>query len=264
MTIACGRLEGRITFATAQQVEYADAGGGPVTVTVPAGSYYMTDLCEELETQVQNAGGLIGDGFSCRLSAGEPSTNPTGRVTLACTITSQPFTLTWTSTDLRDALGFTADISVATNSATGTLHAKAVWLPSTLGKFSRHGDSDNGRIVSDFRQTVGPTGTVHGLASSFYRVHDSIRWEGVPAAKAKEHHESTSGESFESFFRAVALGRYSYIPVNTYVRLIWNADVDGTYAVGRLLWPPSLDPEPMILGWTGRYTIALPPLVVET
>jgi hypothetical protein len=78
------------------------------------------------------------------------------------------------------------------------------------------------------------------------------------------HQETVTNESFESFFLDCMTGRVSYIPVGTYVRLIWDADVDGTYAVGRLLWPSRFSIEQLQAGWNGRYTVPLPPLVVES
>jgi hypothetical protein len=196
------------------------------------------------------------------LLGGEALQGNTGQVRLA---DPTGFNLTWNTNPLRDALGYSSNVSGGTTSVVGSNHAPGVWLPSTLGKSSRHGDHDRGKLVSDFRQTVGPVGTVHGLFSQFHYALEGIAWEGVPASRAKEHREVITGESFESFFKAVGLGwAYEFIPTNTLVRLYWNADVVSEYIDGHLLWPPTYDQNSMIPGWVGRYNIALPPLIVET
>jgi len=266
MTCNAGRLEAQIVFTTDQTFEFQWKPPGDVPITsmrtVSAGAYFPSELVAEFEGQ------LFGpSGTTVTLDDGELGS---GRVTIALDPIYVLWHIDWmTATDLRDALGFDNTVFIAAPdvSATGTGSARGVWIAETLGKFSKHGDYDPGKLTTDFRQTVGPTGTVHALTSSSYRVHETIRWEGVPAKRAKQHQESIPFESFESFFQDVALGRVSYIPVNTLVRLIWNTEDDPfleQWAEGHILWPATHDPEPMILGWTGRYTIQLPPLVIET
>jgi hypothetical protein len=248
-----GRIEARNAQASTWSFSVTDAMGGPTTVNVTAANRYPVELIAAINAALSTAG--ISMVFT--ISDGEGGT---GRVSIFDEDT--PFSLTWTSTDLRDLLGWTANISSASSTQTGAQHAKGLWLPGVV-KYSPHGDGDNGRFVHDLRSTVGPTGIVHTLYGRSFRRIEGIRWEGVSGARAKEHLETISGESFESFFRAAALGRYSYIPVGAYVRYYPDADTDGTYKVGRLAWPKELDVRTMWSGFTGKYIVGLPDLLVE-
>lgn len=256
-----GRIEARLTL-TEQEFTYTDSNGGPATITIAAGNYFPTDLMNEVTTQVQAAAGSIGAGFFCDISRGESSA--TGRTTMF--VSSGTFSITWGSaTDLRDALGFTSDISsVAT--VTGPDHARGMWLPGNPAKFSMYGDSANGSIETDLRTTVSPNGYVNTLYGSKRRSHRNVSWTGVPNTRALQHFENVANESFESFFLDAATGRVSYIPVGAYVRIYWDADNDATYsgAEGRLLWPADWDLDQHVQGWVGRFRVALPPLVIQS
>jgi hypothetical protein len=250
MTAKMGRLESRITLSSAWTATFTDSGGATV-VDIAAGNYYLVDLVTAMD-------GDLGPAWTVSVSDGEGS--PTGRCTINSTNT--PWSITWTSTDFRDHLGFTANISSVSSAQTGTNHCRGLWLPDQY-KWSMYGDSANGSLVTDLRATKGPTGVVRAHMGNSYRVHEGIKWEGVTAAKAMAHHEVLTNESFETFYLDAATGRRSYIPVSTYVRLYWDRDVDGTYAVGKLAWPSRFDVPTFVANWNGRYTVTLPPLVVE-
>jgi hypothetical protein len=244
-----GRLESRFTLSSAWVATFTDSGGATV-VDVPAGNYYLVDLITAID-------GDLGPAWTISVSDGESGT---GRCTINSTNT--PWSITWTSTDLRNALGFTGNISSVSAAQTGTNHCQALWMPDVV-KFSQYGDSANGSLVTDFRATKGPTGVLRGFFGNSYRVHDGIKWAGVSNNKAMSHHEVLTNESFETFMLDAMTGRKSYIPVSSYVRLYWDADVDGTYAVGRLDWRSRFDLAKVIETWTGLYIVELPPLVVE-
>lgn len=259
MTAKAGRLEARLTFAADVTVSVSSFIGSG-TATVAAGSYYPTDLCSTFQTALNAS--PAGTNWTVTPSNGEGiQSAETGRVAIHTANT--PWSITWTSTTLRDALGFTANIAAVTVPQTGPNHMKGMWLPGIRHKWSQHGDGDGGILVADTARTFGPTGIVKTLFGNSRREHRGIRWEGVPQQRVKAHAEVVPGESLESFYRDADLGRLSYIPVGTYVRLIWDADVDGTYAVGRLLWPREFNPSSMISGWVGRYIVEMPTLMVE-
>lgn len=259
-----GRLEARMTFSANQTGTYTDSNGGPEAWTVTAGSYYIGELLSALVQAVRDCAGAVGDDFIAGIDDGEVSTGAPGRISLLSTA-SGPWSLAWTSTDIRDALGFTGNISniASLTSATGTNCAKGLWIPNAPAKFSMYGDSANGTFVSDARFTTSLTGRVRGFYGSGHREHRGIRWTGVTGARALDHLEDTSGESFENFWMDCVTGCLSYLPAFPYVRLYWDADDDADYAVGRIAWPATFDLEQMVRGWTGRYNIDLPPLVVE-
>jgi hypothetical protein len=253
-----GRVEARLTFSANQTGTVTDSIGGPVAWSVAAGNYYPWELVAAFQAAIIAAAGFIGDNFTATLSDGEGGT---GRVTL--TNPSTPWSLTFTTTALRDAIGFSGNITNVSTAQTGT-HMRGLWLPG-VPKFSPYGDGATGDIESDLRTLRGPTGRLSTLVGNYFDLHRGVAWTGVPNTRAMAHHESVANESFQSFFRDVALGRVSsYIPVGPYVRLVWDADVDGTYAVGRLEWPAGFSLATMVTGWTGRYNVQLPNLVVES
>lgn len=249
-----GRLEADITVPVGGWDISVDVGGGPVTITVDAGNYTPTELVDALEVELDDS-----MTWDVSISNGESGT---GRVTIDSQ--DEPWSLTWTDTDFRDALGFTANITGVTTAQTGARSAVGIWLPGNPAKFTQYGDASAGTRVTDYAATVGPTGRVHALMGNQYVKHVGIRWEGVPSNRALAHFESIVGESFEAFFRDVATGRKSYVGINPLIRLTWDADVNGTYAEGRLLWPSTFDLEALVTGWTGRWNVRLPDLVIET
>ena len=254
-----GRLEARLAFSANQTGTVTDSAGGPAAWTVTAGNYYQHELVSAFQTSVRAATGTIADNFTATISDGEGGT---GRVTL--TNTATPWSLVFTTTALRDAIGFSANISNVSTAQTGT-HARGLWLPGNPAKFSMYGDGAGGTIETDIRHLVSGTGVTTTLMGNKRRVHKNIAWTGVPNNRALAHFESVTNESFESFFLDVATGRVStYIPVGTYIRHVWDADVDGTYAVGRLLWPDTFDLEQYVLGFVGRFNVSCPPLMVES
>lgn len=100
-----GRIEARCVVPTGgAAVSASNAGGGPTTCTVPAGSYFLTSagdvsgLIAELQTQLNASRPPSSGSWTVSLD-----TTGTGRVTIAC---SEPASVSFTSTDLRDALGF--------------------------------------------------------------------------------------------------------------------------------------------------------------
>lgn len=250
-----GRLEGDIVVpAGGWEFDVADAGSSG-TVTIPAGSYTPTEFAEFIDTALLG----IGSEWQCSISNGETGT---GRSTISSS--DIPFSVTWTDTEPRDALGFTANIVGVSVAQTSSKHAKGLWLPGDSSLFLPYGRGAGGSIVTDYVASTGPTGRVHAMIDNTFRRHDRIRWSGVPKHRALDHFEVIDGESWESWFQDVATGRLSYIPVNTNIRYTWNCDQAGSYVEGKLLWPPTFDVDMFVRGWAGRWMVSLPPLLVES
>lgn len=249
-----GFIEARLTLATAQSVSWSD-GDATGTATVAAGSYWPAELASALADAFVALGSTTADIGSAD-----------GGRRWEIGTSSFPFSLTWTSTALRDALGFASNISGATTYQTGAGHIRGRWYPGIANRYSRHGHysatPEVGELVTDYRATVSPTGRVHAVYANKHRRHRGIRWEGVPQARAKQHFEVLPNESMESFALDCMTGRLSLIPVNPQVRLTWSAALGGT-TTGRLLWPSTFSLETLVRGWSGRYVVELPELVEE-
>lgn len=119
--MTAGRVEARITVPTGGYAASASNGASSsaATATVPAGFYYHTSvagysaLLTELQTQLQSSRPPTGQSWVVTKSA-------SGLVSIGLSgvPADQPsFSLVWTSTTLRDLLGFTSDLNYPTTAA---------------------------------------------------------------------------------------------------------------------------------------------------
>ena len=252
--MARGRVEARITVPTGGwSVSLTiTAIGGPYTVTVAAGNYFPTDLLSSFQTQLDAATG--GDGaFTVSASWGESGT---GFVTIAHA--TQTFTLTWTSTDLRDVLGFTGTLTPAALTSTGTLHARGVWLPDCEMDADR--GTDGGVYETDRATQVSPQGDVYGLVYNTRQRHDGFTWAHVTHPRAQISYETTTGASFEQWWRDTHSALRSYFPeAAPQLRIYYSADA-GTYHTYREI--SRVDTEAPRTDATWRYlrTVRIGPL----
>ena len=250
-----GRVEARITVPTGgwSVSLTVTAIGGPVVVTVAAGTYWIDELLVAFIAALNAAFG--GDGaFSYSVSFGESGT---GFVTI--THATQTFSWTWTSTAMRDLFGFTADLTPAALSFTGTMVCKAVWLPDCDLDHKRGVDSGPKKI--DRKVLVAPGGTVTALG---YQNRRRVRivWALIGKARAIESQESTVGESFERWFLDTHGGEVSYFGMSPQVRVYWNAD-GATKITIRLIDPSdTFDPERVDATWIGLWVVVIEGYIV--
>lgn len=119
------KIEGEFTIPSSTSVSASNSGGGATTVTVTAGASFLGDLITDFQTQLNNTRAPSSGSWTVSES--------NGRVSIACTGTASvpSFSLDWTSTALRDTLGFTKNINYPTT---------ADLLEAALG----YGDFTNG------------------------------------------------------------------------------------------------------------------------
>jgi hypothetical protein len=112
-----GRIEAKMVVPTGgAAVSASNSGGGATTVTTPAASYYMTaaggvsSLIDTFESQLNTSRAPSSGAWTVALGSD-------GRVSIGCTGTTAipSFSLDWTSTVLRDVLGFTKNINYPTD-----------------------------------------------------------------------------------------------------------------------------------------------------
>lgn len=252
--MARGRVEARITIPTGGwSVSLTiTAIGGPYTVTVAAGNYFPTDLLTSFQTQLDAATG--GDGaFTVSASWGESGT---GLVTIAHA--TQTFTIAWTSTDLRDVLGFSGSLSPAALTFTGTLHARGVWLPDCEMDVDR--GIDGGVYETDRATQVSPQGDVYGLVYNTRQRHDGFTWPHVSHPRAQITYETTTGASFEQWWRDTHSALRSYFPeAAPQLRVYYSADA-GTYHTFREISRVDTDAPRADATWRYLRTVRLGPL----
>lgn len=222
-----GRLEALVTVPSGVEISATNNGGGPTTVTITAGTYTLTSLCAHVQTQLTSARAPLSGAWSVSLSTGASGT---GLVTIA--MSAGTLSITWTSTLLRDLLGFTATITAQTTS-TGTLQARGLWLPKC--PLNLDGDPDAAPKATDLRTTTSPTGVVLGLkGTSMYR-HRNLSWSHVSRRYTHRAAEVTAGESLEQWLDDTQYGDgHAWFTVANPFHVYWdNAGTDR--AVGYVL-----------------------------
>ncbi len=226
-------------------------GTGSGTSNVASSSTrYITDLLTAIGTAWSTT---TGDTVTLTGSFGESGT---GLVTITSTAN---LAVTWTSTDMRDLLGFTANLSAGT-SHVGTRQCKAVWLPNAEGAFY-YGNGDEGHTETDAGTTESPRGDVKRLVYNTRQVLPSATWSHVLKAYARIAAETTVGASFEQWWRNTQGGELTYFEACAAVRLIWDADTAGTYKTYRLPALTSTQMTRVVDEWNGIFRIEIPRLV---
>lgn len=252
-----GRLEAQITIPTGgwDGSLTVTAIGGPTTFTVAAGTYYPTDLLTTLKTTLDAVFG--GDGaFTVTGSFGEAGT---GFVTISHA--TQTFEINWTDLELQDVLGFNGfgDLTPAALSFVADSQCRGVWLPNAEIA-SAYGNADEGHTETDESSTVSPRGDVKTLSYSTRQVLPWCRWSHVLKAYARISAETTTGASFEQWWRYTQGGELSYFEVGSAVRLYWDAST-STYKTYRIPGRRGTEMPRVVDGWDGLYAIELNRLV---
>jgi len=203
-----GKIEGLITVpAGGWSAQLTDSLGGPTTVTVPAGTYYPSvadsgarGLAAELESQADAA---MGQDWNVILASGEGGT---GKTTINCV--GGTCTVIWTDTDLRDALGFTANLSGSTG-YTSPNQARCLWMPDGYPIVPFDLDDYSGIEENDLIATEAPGGQVYVVGGQTKHALD-VTWTGVSHAKTRIAAETTVNESFEKFRNDCIVGAASF------------------------------------------------------
>ena len=250
--MARGRVEARITIPTGGwSVSVTITAIGTFAVTIAAGNYFPTDLLTTFKTQLDAATGADGV-FTVSSSWGETGT---GLVTISHTI--QTFTLTWTSTDLRDVLGFTGTLTPAATSFAGTLHARGVWLPDCEQDVDR--GTDGGVYETDRGVMVSPLGDVSALVYNVRQRHDGFTWAHITHPRAQITYEVTTGESFEQWWRDTHGALRSYFESVPQLRIYFSADA-GTYYTFREILRTDTSAPRFDAQWRYLRTVTIGPL----
>lgn len=263
-----GRLEAFITVPSGVGISATNNGGGPTTITITAGTYTPTTLCAHVQTRLTADRAPSAGAWSVALSTGASGT---GLVTIA--MSAGTFSIAWTSTILRDLLGFTANITAQT-SATGTGQHRGLWLPKA--PLDIEGDPDAAPKATDLRTTTSPSGLVIGLKGTRMYRHKALRWSHVLRRYTIKAAEVTANESLEQWLDDTQFGEgHAWFGVVSPFRAYWDS-AGSDRAVGYALnagagptagWSltgvSSLDSviTRKAEGWTGIWSVAFPQIV---
>jgi hypothetical protein len=229
-------------------VNLAD-GDGSRSVTMPAGTYFWrtgtTTLLAALKTMLD-----AGAGVTYTVTLDDASDTSTGQLTI--TASSGTVVITWTSTALRDILGFadTAD-SGAGSSVTSEHHVRGLWLPSTHwtsdDPYPSRGDADSdpqefGRPTRDYLFAEAPSGVsrvVEGSTRYGARFVFSPLW----GRKFRRVSEVYRNESLESFFAQLGGQRFRVHTSRDDNTNYWTMRFRDTSQLrGTNMTPPSVGP----------------------
>ena len=209
--MALGKWEGAIVVPTGGwtfNLIDNDHGGGGATATIAAGTYYLTSPPASSLLTTLKAALDDGAGVTYTVSVDDNNSTSNGKVTI--TPSAGTFSVTWTSTDLRDVLGFQTNIT-ASSGATGTEHAEYLWLPdvprsSPMSPEPVNNNYDMGAYEEDGTFSVSPGGAVRGLAYT-RRIVDRFKYTNMRAHKVFEQHEQNINESLQNFYKDVIFAK---------------------------------------------------------
>jgi hypothetical protein len=193
-----GRCLGWFTVPIAVTITVTNDAGTTV-VTITPGVYTLATLVAQLQTDLQTQRPPAGTAWTVSLSIGATGT---GQVTIDAP--TDTWSITWTSTDLRDLLGFTADIAAVTTPQTGPKQARGLWMPDTT--LFVDGFYKAAIPVSDLIQTEGPTGFVIGHSGNKKYKQRNLKWGQVPINRTWIAAELVANESLEQFLTDVQWG----------------------------------------------------------
>jgi hypothetical protein len=223
---------------------------GAVTATVPAGTYAgIVALMAAVKSALDTAATAT---FTVTINTTE--TVRTNLVTIDLTSGGGNWTLNWTDTELRDALGFAGNLSGA-NAYTGTLPVPGMWTPD-CPVAAYYGNTDPGHTVAMMSQTRSGTGRVYTVVESEYVEHPEILWSHVSAPYARETRESTTN-SFERWRRDTQLGALEIHPAGSTVRWTPDSDTVATNYDYSLVWDGTTRMERVDPAWDYLWRITV-------
>ncbi len=240
-----GRLEAKITVPAGGWTGTIDdsGGGGAAAWTVAAGEYYLTSLLTAFAAALNVA--ATTDTLTVTASLGEDGT---GKVSVTSTGNG---TLVWTSTDLRDLLGYSANLTLVANTAnTAAAQARSLWIADCPYDAPNEIFPWVGIVEADARSMESAGGRVYSLSGQ-KRFWTWLRWAVVAREHASQANESTTNESFERFVRDGVWGLdASWGTPGGNVRFYPDADA-GDWVEYAVSLPREFRPEHWADGWAG-------------
>jgi len=258
-----GKLEALITIPTGGWTSTLteSAGGTGTPVFTAANTYYHStagndsiDFPAELKAQL-DAESPNGRTYTVTLGGGEDGT---GKLTIS--VDSGTFTLTGVTAAYLALMGFTGELTPTASSFTSQSAVQGLWLPPSASN-SLYGASDAGWDEADYVATKAPDGTV--VATRYNRfVANRIEWQNCQRAKVRTAYESTTNESFQTFWIDGVLGEQAWATVGGPILWYPDADVDGTSFNYAVINPgKTFRPERVVQNWTGLYPVVLDRLI---
>lgn len=262
MTYA-GYIEAQCTVPSSTTISVTTPAGGPTTVTLTAGSYYMLELASHLQSvlNAQRPGSVA----TWTVTISTTGTSPTGLTTIALTTgATESYSITWTSTDLRDMLGFASNIS-SQSTATGTLACRGVFIPDR--PLNLDDDPRAAPMLTDLRETESPTGYGLAVVGNVKYVHTGLRYAHVTRERYMDT-DSGVTPSWARFVKNTQLGQgHSWFTPRSRVKITDHTAVLVGSVDGVTKWwmrgINRVSARKMNEAWTGAWMIEIPALVSD-
>lgn len=236
--------------------------GGPTAVTAPAGAYTSIDAFLTAWVAALTAARPVTAG-AWTITNTLASAGATPLLTIA--VTAGTFSISWTSTALRDLLGFAANITAQT-SATGTTAVRGVCqLDSPLVTAIRHRSAPP---KTDARRAMTPDGDMFMHIGNQRYEHKDLRWSSCPSHKIWRVDETVTNESLQQFLDDTQWGNgHEWFGVGSKCRILAHDGYGLGSADGINNW--SLDGFDSIhqlvtrvdSGWDGLWAVVVPTAV---
>ena len=234
------KFEARVTVPAGGYAIAVTDSGGTSSVTVPAARYFLVDLLAALVTAL-NADATLAGTYTAVLDD-DSDTTATGRVTLSATGGGN-ISVTWTSTVLRDLLGFTASLSGAATYQ-GTKAAKPLHLPDVPRCNPLVPEGMVGIPISNVSQAKAPSGQIVTLSYGDDVGVDSWEMHFLSGRKTWTQYETYDNEALQTFWAA-------YVKTGAPIRFYPDRSVDGTYVTWIVSAPQMFPAQPEIAGYVG-------------
>ena len=244
------KLEGKITIAAGNIITIQEFGGaaGPEAVTLTTGDFFWSTLDAD-DTMLDSIADDLTDNAVLGGTYALALDDSTGKITISASgggVTS--FTITWTSTAIRDLLGFAPGDTVSgALTYTGSEQAEYLWLPNVVRANPTAPDGDLGHEISDFTITFAPSGHTKRLAFT-RRFVGNLEFRHVVASKMFITHETTANSSLQKFWRDV-------ISLGKDVRYYKDRATDNTFVDLVIVDGGTFNPTPLNEGWEGAASL---------
>jgi hypothetical protein len=254
VTTTAGFVDAQCVVPSATTLTVTNNAQTATVVTLTAGTYTMVELCARLQADLNTqAPGSGATRWTVSLST------TTGLVTIS--ISAGTFTIAWTTAALGTMLGHSA--ITAQTSVTGSTCARGIWIPNR--PLNIEDDPRAAPMLSDLRETEGPTGYSLAVVGNVKYGHNALRWAHVP----RERYLDTDGgvtPSWERFVKNTQIGQgHSWFTPRSKVKIV---DQTGA-AVGNLAsvtrwWMRGVNrvsAKKMSDAWTGSWLIEIPAII---
>lgn len=250
-----GYVEAQAVVPSATTLTATSNSGGPTSVAITAGSYFMSDLVAHIQTQLTSTRPVTAGAWTVSLST------VTGLVTIS--VSAGTFSITWTTAALGTILGH-ADIATQT-SVTGSTACRGIFVPDR--PLNVDDDPRAAPLLSDLRETESPTGVGLAVVGNVKYTHTNLRWTRV----SRERYLDTDSGVTPSWQRFVlqtqlAQGHTWFRPRSKVKVSDQSGSLLGSDASITKWWfrgVRSVTAKKDDAHWTGAWTIDVPALVSD-